>query len=165
MDSVIFSEWDELSANNSAELNLYNNSGKINIVLPAVLEFFQCVASDLPETGIDCSVLNPKICVGCEIRGAYLTNYITSNNKRLGPFICQVLLVVCVIVGIIGMFTNTLTIVILHKRHTLRAFDFLLLNLTYSDLCSCLSSIFTCIAPVLYLGNLFKYKLKQLMFN
>lgn len=115
-----------------------------------ILEYFQCLSIELPESNIDCSRRNSSVCVKCEIRGAYLSE----PNIAVGELTCQILLLISVMLGVLGVFTNLIISCVFYKRKTKRAVDFLLLIFGLADFLSCFSSIFTCLAPVFYLSKL-----------
>lgn len=126
--------------------------GNVTIV---PLEYFQCFITDFPESGIDCSLRNSTICVTCKIRGAYLTGE-SIGARAVAHLVCQVVLIISIVVGIIGVLANILTIIVLHikrAKNKSRAFDLLLLYLVYTDLICCFSSLAVCAAELVYLGN------------
>lgn len=132
--------------------SLYSLHNNVTIV---PLEYFQCFITDFPESGIDCSLRNSTICVTCKIRGAYLTGE-GIGARAVAHLVCQIVLIIGIAVGIIGVLANILTIVVLHiKRwkNKSRAFDLLLLYLVYVDLFCCLSSLAVSAAQLVYLGK------------
>ncbi len=124
-------------------------------ILP--LEIFQCHVTNLPESGIDCSLSYPNICVKCSIKGVYLTGE-NLFTKSLGYLICQVVLILSIFIAFVGILANSLTIIIISRKRKrnkkVGGFDLVLLWLACTDLFCCLSAAVACSAHVVYLGEL-----------
>ncbi len=143
-----------MGANDTNSTILEKISANLTIV---PLEFFQCFVTDFPESRIDCSLRDPTICVKCELRSGYLTGESVSD-KSFTHSLCVIMLILSIAVGIVGIFLNALTILVVQKKrirsNKIRAFEFLILCLAYLDFFCCLSSIGLCAALMNYLGNL-----------
>lgn len=142
-----------------SDLSFSNNSYTLppfeNLTIEP-LDVLQCFLTDFPDyRNFDCSQRQPDVCVKCKKSGGYLfPGDILAPEKSVGNFICRIILVLCGVVGTVGIFTNALIMVVIHKRHTSRAFDFLLLNLAFVDILCCLSSLSIGAARVVFYGKL-----------
>lgn len=126
-----------------------------NNVTIVPLEFFQCFITDLPESGIDCSLCQSSICVKCETRGGYFTGQ-NEHDKYLGHIICYMVLAIRILIGIIGVISDALVILVLYRtlqflnNKKLKAFDFLVLCSSYADFLSCLTSLSGCASHLVF---------------
>lgn len=136
---------------------MYSNNSNIfletNLTIE-ILDIYQCCFIDFPESGIDCSHSQPEICLKCEIRGGYFSGESVNDYNGEGHLLCRILCIVCLIAGIIGIFSNAVIIVILQKRTTKRSYDLLLTFLACADLVCCLTSISGSTSIISFSGKL-----------
>src|SRR3989442_312831 len=91
------------------------------------LGIFMCYFADFPDSQIDCSKRQPNFCLKCEMKVKFFNGEFISDNS-LGHQVSRIVWIVSILVGIgiIGSIANLLTIVVLSRMKSSKAFYFLL---------------------------------------
>ncbi|ODM92587.1 FMRFamide receptor [Orchesella cincta] len=96
-------------------------------------EIFTCQIIDLSEHKL-CSEHKPNVCIRCSILGKFFTGESIYETKAIGHVICVFLWSLTVIVGVHGVATNFLIVIITRRINSQRPFDILIMFLAMFDL-------------------------------
>ncbi|CAL8098095.1 unnamed protein product [Orchesella dallaii] len=122
------------------------------------LSFLTCFHIDLPlPNNRDCSPLNSSICVECDSVTKFITGENLTETDGVSSSISLGIWLFTVLVGLFGFINNIVIILVVTRRTVKRKkFDFLITYLAVFDLITCIGSIFTTSAAVLYLHGWIK---------
>ncbi len=115
------------------------------------LGIFMCYFADFPDSQIDCSKRQPNFCLKCEMKVKFFTGESISDNS-LGHLLSRIVWVLSILVGSVGTVVNALTIVVLSRMKSSKAFYFLLRSLACVDFLCSLSGINASTAVIAYFG-------------
>ncbi|CAL8098087.1 unnamed protein product [Orchesella dallaii] len=116
------------------------------------LNILTCFHIDLPLTGNrDCSLLNSTICVECDVITRFFTGELLTETSGSSHRISLGIWLITVIVGLFGITNNIVIALVVNRRRTKRKkFDFLITFLAVFDSFTCIGSIYTTTASVLF---------------
>ncbi|ODM97472.1 hypothetical protein Ocin01_09204 [Orchesella cincta] len=109
---------------------------------------WQCQFMDLAANEKDCSDSNPKVCIVCATSGKFFTGESVLDYYSTGHIVCLGLWVLTVVIGTVGVFTNSLIIAVIRARKIYIPFDYLLMVLACFDIFCCIASVFAMSAHV-----------------
>jgi len=112
-----------------------------------------CQFIDLPENGTECSPNFPQVCVGCHTVGKFLTGETLKDYFSPGHIICIIMWIATIVIGTLGVITNSIIIMVIQHMRSKRPFDFLIMMLACFDLICCASAATVNTAAVSIYGN------------
>ncbi|ODM92588.1 Rhodopsin, GQ-coupled [Orchesella cincta] len=103
-------------------------------------EMLTCQIMDLDQQRT-CSEDDPSICIICSILGKFITGESIYEVGATGHMVCVVLWGLTIIIGLLGVFTNFLIVIVIRRMNSQRPFDILIMFLAGFDLLCCGSSL------------------------
>jgi len=110
-----------------------------NLTVEYFPEWF-CQVIDL-EKKDNCAELDHSVCIRCTILGSFFTNERLKNSSSFSHIICVIMWIFTLGIGIIGVFTNLLIIIIIWRMKGHQSFDILIRFLAGFDMLCCASSL------------------------
>ncbi|CAL8133537.1 unnamed protein product [Orchesella dallaii] len=103
-------------------------------------EIFTCQLMDLDEYRT-CSENDSSVCIICSIIGKFFAGDSIQDVGSVGHILCVILWSFTVLIGLLGVFTNFLVIIVIRRMKSNRPFDILIMFLGAFDMVCCGASL------------------------